>query len=164
MAATLTFDTGLRTYEVNGGETISFNPTDTGFIERFMSTIERLRETWDEFEKGMAEHTGAVEAALDSEGDVGEASHGLTAFVRSHSDRMRGEFDALLGPGTAAKLFPGDMSLCSLAGGWPVWVNAVEALSVLITDELDAEGGRTDARASAYSERYEAMMRKYRRR
>ena len=166
MGQALSFDLGLREFEVNGGTTIRFNPTDTDFVKRFQATIDRLKELQTEFEGGIEAKSDAVEAALESEdGDAMSAATGeLIDHIDGVSDRMRTEIDGLFGEGTAEGVFPGGMSLYALAGGYPVWVNFIEAISDVIVDAFEAEQGKADPRAAASSKKYKDMLAKYKRR
>lgn len=53
----LTLDTGLRTFKINGGGVLRFNPGDPNVYARFLEAMDKLKE----IEKGLAEQVGALE-------------------------------------------------------------------------------------------------------
>ena len=52
----LQFDSGVRTYRVNGGEKLTFNPSDPNLYSRFRQAEEKLLE----MEKAMEQQEGDV--------------------------------------------------------------------------------------------------------
>ena len=47
--AVLSFDTGIKTSEINGGKTVRFNPTDSFFVERLFDTFTDLDKKQEEY-------------------------------------------------------------------------------------------------------------------
>lgn len=39
----LTFDTGLKSYRINGGGVLKFNPADPNLYQRFMDAVEKIK-------------------------------------------------------------------------------------------------------------------------
>ena len=39
----LTFDAGVKSYRINGGEVLKFNPADPNLYQRFMDAVEKIK-------------------------------------------------------------------------------------------------------------------------
>lgn len=133
----LQFDTGLVTYNINGAVELSFNPTDSAFVESLFKTFDKLDRKQDEY--------GAeIEKAEKRE---------IFDIARKRDAEMREMIDATLGAPVCDAVF-GGMNVYALAGGFPVWAN----LLLAIMDEIDtsfAENQKqTDARIRKYTDKY----------
>ena len=133
----LNFDTGVKTYDLNGVCQISINPTDTLLTSRLLSLVDRLDEKREQY-------------ALDIENaeikDIFDIANKFEASVRA-------EIDAAIGAPVCDAVF-GNMSVMSMANGLPVFCNLVFA----ILDEIDAgwasETAKTSARIAKYTDKY----------
>ena len=137
MAKTITFETGVVDYEINGVQ-VSFNPTDELFVLKMQDAFGTLDSLQDDF--------------------VGDSD--FSKFVEL-DEEMREIIDSLLGKGIADKLFP-DMNCYAIAGGLPVWMNLVIALLDEVSEAYEREFGESDKRLKAINSKYDAMMKKYR--
>jgi hypothetical protein len=146
MAKSLSVDTGLVEYDINGVTKAYFNPTDANFVERLWQTFTDLDARQDEFQR-----------EIDSIGDDGAK---MFAYATERDKEMRGIIDNLLGEGVADALFP-NMNCYALAGGLPVWMNLMFAVADEIQDAYTTEQKRTDPRVKSYSKKYNAMLKKY---
>lgn len=146
MAKTLSFETGVVEYEVNGAATIRFNPTDAAFVERLYQTFTDLDAKQEEFQ-----------AQVD---DIGEDGERMFAYAKERDAEMRGIIDGLLGEGVADALFP-DMNCYALADGLPVWINLMFAIAEEIEAAYTAEQKKSDPRLRKYDKKYAGMMAKY---
>ena len=97
MAKTLTFETGLVEYDINGMATARFNPTDSVFVERLYKTMTDLDARQGEFQK----RVDSIEI-----GEHGEGGEEMFAFANERDAEMRELIDKLLGEGVADALFP----------------------------------------------------------
>ena len=138
MAKQLSYDKGLVEYDINGDYTVSFNPTDEGFVAKLEETFGSLDE---------------LQGKLASD-DVFSKFGELDA-------EMRAKIDGLLGDGASDALF-GDMNCYAIADGLPVWMNLVLALLDEVSEAYEREFGKTDARVKAHNAKYDALMAKYR--
>lgn len=148
MARTISFDTGLVEYEINGAATVRFNPTDAAFTERLYDAFTDLDARQEEFRSKVEE--------------IGEDGGQMFAYAKERDLEMRGIIDGLLGEGVADALFP-DMNCYALADGLPVWINLMFAIADEIQAAYTAEQKRTDPRVAGYNKKYEDMMQKYKR-
>lgn len=146
MAKTLTFDDGLKEYDINGKVTIRFNPADSKFTERLYDVFMQLEARQDEFQ-----------AKIDSIGQDGEQ---LFAYANERDAEMRGIIDGLFGNGVADALFP-DMSCYALADGMPVWINFMLAVAEEIESAFDREQKASDPRVRRLSDKNEELLAKY---
>ena len=98
----INFETGVKSYTVNGvANAIRFNPADGGFLKRLLGTFERMTE----LQKNVSP----------------DEDDSLESLEKFDAD-ARAEIDALFGADTCGHIF-GDVSLCSVADGLPVWMN-----------------------------------------
>ena len=146
MAKSLTFDTGLVEYEINGMAKARFNPTDAAFVGRLYKAVTELEARQEEFQ-------GRVD-------EIGEDGEKMFAYASERDAEMRGIIDGLLGGGVADALFP-DMNCYALADGLPVWVNLMLAVAEEVDAAFTEQQKKGDPRAKAYSDKYAGMMAKY---
>lgn len=144
MPKTLSFDTGLVEYDLNGSVTVRFNPTDESFVSKLYDAFGKL--------------DGLQEELTDGGGDAGDV---LRRFG-DLDEEMRGTIDGLLGAGVADAAIP--MNCYSIADGLPVWCNLMLALLDEVTEAYEREFGKTDGRIKAHSAKFDTMMAKYGRR
>lgn len=149
MAKSLSFDTGVVEYDINGAVTVRFNPTDSAFVDRLYHTFADLDAKYDEYQRQVEE--------------IGDDGPKMFAYASARDREMRGMIDALLGDGVADALFQ-DMNCYALADGLPVWMNLVFAIADEVEAAFESEGGKADPRVREYDERYQQLMRKYQRR
>ena len=142
----LSFDTGVVEYEINGMATARFNPTDAAFAERLYDAFTELDARQDEFEKRVTE--------------IGEDGEAMFAYAKERDEEMRGIIDGLLGEGVADALFP-DMNCYALADGLPVWINLMLAVADEVATAYEGERGKGDPRLKAYDGKYHDLLKKY---
>ena len=59
------FDSGLRSYRVNGGQVLRFNPCDPNLYSRFMESVEKLKAVEAELtDRAAAEQTQGVSIVM----------------------------------------------------------------------------------------------------
>lgn len=139
----LNFDSGLKTYTVNGSTTISFNPADGHFVESLYRMLENIKEATSLTD----------ERELELKGDSEEAFR----FAHERDKRIRAEIDNVFGPVSSA-LFPG-MDCTALAGGVPVWLNFVLAVLDVIDAEVSEQVGKPSPKLDAYLAKYRKYQR-----
>lgn len=147
MAKSLSFDTGVVEYDINGAATVRFNPADAEFAERLYRTFSDLDARQGEFQREVEE--------------IGEDGDRMFAYARERDHEMRGIIDGLLGEGVADALFP-DMNCYALADGLPVWINLMFALAEEVEGAYTSQQKRADPRLRSYNKKYDAMLKKYR--
>lgn len=137
--AELNFQTSRKTYTVNGGAEISFDPADIGFAHRMYTLMDKLRK--------MQEEPGS-ENPLD-----------VFTVAALRDEQMRAEIDKAFGEPVCDKIF-GSANIFSPAGGMPVCMNFLMA----VIDEIDAASDRerkTSPQVDAYMRKYETKYGKY---
>ena len=140
----LNFETGLVTYDLNGKVQVTFNPSDSGFVERLYSAFEDL----DKKQEGYKATIGKM--ANKSE---------IFEFARERDTEMREIIDGLFGVPVSDALF-GGMNVYALANGLPVWCN----LMLAVMDEVDSTYAReqkaTNPRIAKYTAKYQKYQKK----
>ena len=134
----LNFQTSRKTYQVNEGCEISFDPADIGFVNRLFDLLERM-EKQQKAKPQSGENIFAEFARKDRE--------------------MRAEIDAVFGEPVCEKIF-GTTNVYSPAGGLPLCLNFLLA----VIDEVDAASEaetKPSARVEAYLHKYEKKYGKY---
>lgn len=136
---TLNFDTGLVDFSVNGKCEVSFNPTDTAFVEKMFNVFETLDKTQEAYKDEVAK--------MADQRKVFE-------IARSRDAEMREILDGLFGASVCASVF-GEMNVYAMAGGLPVWCNFLLA----VIDEVDTtfarEQKQTNPRIAKYTAKYQ---------
>lgn len=134
----LKFETGLVTFALNGRTEITFNPTDSAFVERLFNAFDTL-------DKRQEAYKAEVERTADKR-EIFETARKMDA-------EMREIIDAALGGGVCAAVF-GEMNVYALADGLPVWAN----LMLAVMDEVDGTFAReqkaTNPRVAKYTKKY----------
>lgn len=134
----LNFETGLVTYDLNGKCEVSFNPTDSNFVERLYTAFEEL----DKKQEG-------YKAQVDKMADKKE----IFEFARERDAEMRTIIDGVFDAPVSDALF-GGMNVYAVAGGLPVWCN----LMLAVMDESDTTFAReqksTNSRIAKYTAKY----------
>ena len=135
---TLQFSTGIVTYSVNNVCDISFNPTDSAFIERLYTAFESLEKHQESYKSDI----GRLEEPRD-----------ILAFSKERDKEMRRIIDGVLGDGISAHLF-GEMNVYSLADGLPVWCNFLLAIMDECNAAFEREQKETNPKLAKYLKKY----------
>lgn len=134
----LNFSTGKITYIVNGNCEISFNPSDAEFAGKLFDVFSSFAQKYEK-----TEHENIK---CDPEE--------VFTVLKERDKWMRTEIDTLFGEPICDKIF-GNMSVCALADGLPIWANFM--LSVI--DEIDKvitnEQKKTNPRVQKYMQKYD---------
>lgn len=132
-------DTGLVTYSINEKCEITFNPTDTSFVEKLFNTLNAVEALQKEYET-------QAEAVRDN-AEIFE-------FARAKDKEMRSLIDNSLGAPVCDAVF-GDVNVHALAKGLPLWCNLLFAL-------IDEVGAGYMREKKAMNPRVEEYLKKYR--
>lgn len=136
--ADIKFETGLVTYNLNGAVKVSFNPTDSAFVEQLCSTFEALDKKQDSYE---AEIKGVTD------------NREIFEIARKRDAEMRDMIDGAFGEPVCNALF-GGMNVYALADGLPVWANLILAVMDEINNSLAREQKKTNPRIAKYTAKY----------
>ena len=140
----LSFDSGLTTYSLNGKCEVSFNPTDSNFVEKLYSAFEEL----DKKQEG-------YKAQIEKMTDKRE----IFEFAKERHAEMRDIIDGVFEAPVSEAVF-GGMNVYAIANGLPVWCN----LMMAIIDEIDTTFSReqklTNPRISKYTAKYQKYQKK----
>ena len=136
--AEIKFDTGLVEYDLNGKCKICFNPTDGAFVERLFNCFSDMDKRHE-----------AYASEIEKCGDKIK----IFDIARNRDREIREMINGVLGANVCDPLF-GEMNICALADGLPVWCN----LMLAIMDECDSafsrEQMRTNPRIKKYTAKY----------
>lgn len=137
--ADIKFETGLVTYNLNGACQLTFNPTDSAFVERLFDTFNELDKKQEAYQEEAKQEAGPKE---------------LFALARKRDKEMRAMLDEAFGTPVCDALF-GGMNVYALANGLPVWCN----LMLAVMDEIDTSFANqqklTNPRIQKYVQRYQ---------
>ena len=136
----LSFATGLKEFELNGGQVLSFVPTDPQLMSRLFSAFETLDSTQTRYQQ-----TG---------NDAADAK-AFFAYVEQMDAEMQVLLDGLFGVPIDRAAFDG-ASLFAVGDGLPLWANFLFA----IMDKMDV--GVAEAQ-KAQNPRIQRLMAKYKR-
>lgn len=134
----LVFDNGLVSFSINGAFEVSFNPTDSEFVEKLFNAFDTLDKKQDAYKS-------EVEKIADK--------RQVFQIARQRDKEMREIIDNVFEAPVSEAVF-GTMNVYALASGLPVWCN----LMLAVMDEVDSTFARerrcTDARIKKYTEKY----------
>lgn len=136
----LNFETGLVEFDLNGKATVSFNPTDSNFIERLYATFEEL-------DRKQEQYKADIEKMADK--------RKIFDYARERDAEMRGMLDDVFGAPVSDALF-GDMNVYAVANGLPVWCN----LMLAVMDEVDSTFAREQKAVNPRIAKYTAKYKK----
>lgn len=134
----LNFDSGLVVYSINGICEVSFNPTDSAFIERLYAAFETLDKKQD-----------AYKAQVEKLANKKE----IFGFAKECDTEMRKIIDGVFEKPLCEALF-GGMSVYSVASGLPVWCNFLLAIMDEVDTTFTREKKTTDSRIAKYTAKY----------
>lgn len=137
MAEIIKFETGLKTFTLNDKCEVTFNPTDSAFIEGLFNTFDELDEKQDKYK-------AEIEKAEKRE---------VFSIARKRDAEMREMIDSALGAPVCAAVF-GDMNVYAMADGLPIWANLLLAIMDEIDTTFTAEQKRTHPRIEKYTKKY----------
>lgn len=136
--AELNFETGLKTFSLNGKIDVIFNPTDSAFVERLFHTFDTLDKKQDAYK-------AEIQSVKDNR-EVFEIARRRDAEVRELLD---GAFEA-----PVCEAVFGRMNVYAMSDGLPVWVNLMLAVMDEIDTQFADEQKRTNPRISKYTAKY----------
>lgn len=132
------FETGIETFSLNGSADVSFNPTDSAFVENLFNAFDTL-------DKRQESYRSEVEKTADK--------REVFDVARRMDGEMREIINGVFGADVCGSLF-GGMNVYALADGLPVWAN----LMLAIMDEIDTAFAReqkaTNPRIVKYTQKY----------
>ena len=135
---TLNFDTGVVTFTVNDRAEVSFNPTDSNFVERLFNAFDSLDKRQDAYKE-----------------EVSKIADKRKVFelARSLDKEMRVMIDDIFQQPVCESIF-GGMNVYALADGLPVWCNFL----LVVMDQIDTTFAREqkaqNPRIAKYTAKY----------
>lgn len=135
--ADIRFDTGLKTFDINGRCEATFAPTDMTFIEKVYNCLENM-------DKKQADYKKVAEASTNAE---------VFELARKMDGDAREEINAVFGFDICSPLF-GNMNLFTVADGLPVWANFMLAIIDQFEGEFAEEKKKTNPRIQKYTAKY----------
>ena len=136
--AELNFATGVVTFTVNGKCDISFNPTDSAFVERLFNAFDTLDKKQEAYKTEISKVGGNRE---------------IFDIARRRDEEMREMIDGVFERPVCRDLF-GGMNVYAMAYGLPVWCNFL----LTVMDEVDTTFAReqklTNPRIQKYTAKY----------
>ncbi len=137
----LNFDSGVVTYSLNGKCEVSFNPTDSNFVERIYTAFNDLDKKQDEYK-----------SRIEKMADKNE----IFEFARERDAEMRTIIDGVFDTPVCDAVF-GGMNIYAMASGLPAWVN----LMLAVMDECDTTFAREQKATNPRIAKYTAKWSKY---
>lgn len=137
----LNFDSGVVTYSLNGKCEVSFNPTDSNFVERIYTAFNDLDKKQDEYK-----------SRIEKMADKKE----IFEFARERDAEMRTIIDGVFDTPVCDAVF-GGINIYAMASGLPVWVN----LMLAVMDECDTTFAREQKATNPRIAKYTAKWSKY---
>lgn len=137
--AELNFETGIVTHTINGKCDVSFNPTDSNFVERLYSAFEDL----DRKQEG---YKAQIERMADKKEIFG--------FARERDKEMRDIIDGVFEAPVSDAIF-GGLNVYALADGVPVWCGLILSVMDTIDSAFSREQKAVNPRIRKYIDKYQ---------
>ena len=135
--AEIKFETGVKTFSLNGAVDVSFAPTDFSFIEKVYRCLENMDRRQDGY-KAVAEQTNDA-AVFD--------------LARQMDADAREEINAVFGLDVCTPVF-GDLNVFAVGDGLPVWANLILAIIDTFEGSFAEEKKKTNPRIKKYTDKY----------
>ena len=136
----LQFDTGLVTYLLNDRCDVTFNPTDSAFVERLYAAFNDLDKKQEAYQDQVSRMSDRAK---------------IFDLMRERDKEMRQLIDGVFDAPVCAMLF-GGMNVYAMASGLPVWAN----LMLTIMDEVDTAFSREQKETNPRVQKYLAKYKK----
>lgn len=133
----LNISTGLVTYKVNGKLEVTLNPTDIAFVEKLYSVFEEL-------DKKQEAYKAEINAAEKRE---------VFNIANRMDTELREMVNGAFGMDICSAVF-GNMSVCAMADGLPLWANLLLGFMDVVDDTFISEQKKTSTRITKYSSKY----------
>ena len=136
MAESISFDTGLKEFDLNGGVTVRFNPTSVRFAERTYDAFDRIDKCYESYQGKISgvDDAKAFDIARDCESEI------LSILNELFGTDLSGLFEEI-GP-------------IDIANGLPVWLNLMLAVIDTLDSAFAEEKKKTNPRIKKYTEKY----------
>ena len=135
----LNFNTGKRTFNINGVVEVSFNDTDAAFVEKLYNVFSDLDKKQDQY------RTRADRMADNKE---------IFVIMRDMDREIREEINALFEEDVCTPLF-GSMNVFALADGLPLWANLMLAIMEQVDSAFAREQNATNPRVQKYTAKWQ---------
>ena len=113
------FDSGVRSYRINGGGILRFNPGDPNLYSRFLEAVEKLKE---------------VEAELTSRAEENSGEE-IVKLMQQTDEKMKGILGWVFGPENDFQKILGGVNLLAIAdNGERVVTNFFAALEPVLVE------------------------------
>lgn len=134
----LNFDSGLVTYSLNGKCEVSFNPTDSNFVERLYNAFEDLDKKQDVYREKASNVTDG---------------RSMFEFAHEMDAEMRKSIDNLFESSVCEPLF-GGMNVYASANGLPLWCNLLLSVMDECESAVSKEKNLSNPRIAKYMEKW----------
>lgn len=136
MADIISFDTGLKEYDLNGAVMVKFNPTSVRFAGQLFEGFDAISKVYEEYKDKIAgvEDAEAFDLTHEVEHEIIEALNNCFGCDIS---------------GLFADIGPVD-----IANGLPVWMNLMLAVIDTLDSSLAEEKKKTNPRIKKYTDKY----------
>jgi hypothetical protein len=144
MMGTLSFDTGLKKFNINGDTSreIEFNPCDSNLLLLLKDASDEVIEICGRYGTELKQLEGS-----DTECDTILSK--LKELEKEVRTRINGAFGS-----DVCSIVLGNQSALALAGGKPIIVNFISAIIAELNSNLSREAIELEQKASKYTEKY----------
>ena len=132
------FDTGLKTFSLNGAIEVCFNPTDVEFAQKVYDTFDSLDKKQEYYKEEVKKIAGTTK---------------VFDFARERDAEMRTMIDGVFGCPVCDAVF-GKMNVYALADGLPVWCNLMLAVIDEVSGGLSEADEQQKKRMAEYTKKY----------
>ena len=132
----ISFDNGVKEYNLGGKVTVEFNPTDVEFANRMFEAFSALDAKTEEYQRRITEDKTNV-----------------FTISREMDTEMRDIINGLFGKDVCTPLV-GDINIYARADGLPLWANLILAVMDVMEVTAQAEDKAAQKRIEKYTKKY----------
>lgn len=132
----ISFDNGVKEYNLGGKVTVEFNPTDVEFANRMFDAFSALDAKTEEYQRRITEDKTNV-----------------FTISREMDAEMRDIINGLFGKDVCT-LLVGDINIYARADGLPLWANLILAVMDVMEVTAQAEDKAAQKRIEKYTKKY----------
>ena len=140
------FETGIVSFKLNDAAEVSFNPTDSAFVEQIFNTF-------DELDRKQEAYRAEIDRCADKKEIFVIARRRGIIGADFQTVGHRDMIDGLFAKPVCTALF-GTMNVYALADGLPVWCNLMLAVIDQIDTSFAEEQRKTNPRIAKYTAKW----------
>ena len=141
----ITFDTNIEEFTLNGCVKVVFSPTDLHFVEQILGAFSEIDAIYEQYQKEINQ--------ISDDDETAEAAERVYEVSHRADEEIRSKINALFDKDVCTPTI-GGRSILMPANGMPVWANLLLAIIDKFDSTLTEEKKKTNPRIEKYTRKY----------